>query len=899
MTGGHTILRAKLTVPPLPAGQVPRDWLFDRIQPQRPLTLFCAPAGFGKTSAAVAWLSRQDVPFAWLSLDRRDNDAARFLVHFAAAIRTVLPDCAGTISDAAGSLRDTDVPVLFERLVDELHETERPATLVLDDYHVIAEQQVHDAMGLLLEHLPPSMHIVILSRQEPSLPLARCRMRGQLAELREGDLRFTREETGQFLNGTMALGLSGPQVDLLDERSEGWVGGLQLAALSLSGRADRDAFLGAFAGNDRYIMDYLTAEVLAVQPPEIGRFLLRTSVLERMNADLCEAVTGLENCGAILERLERDHVFVIGLDAKREWYRYHHLFADLLLHQLGMSPQERASDCHAAASTWYEARGAVGEAVEHALAAGDSERVADLAARHGWDLMLGGQSRQVWSWLRQVPERILLDRPRRLSVALWSEYIRIGRYRQEWRERMEAMAGPDGDALPEEKAIVAELSLLDAMEAARDGHRYREAIAIASRIESDEITGQCSWTKVCAPAVVASCAHCCGDFETAARAYEVAIRAALEYRFVTGFFVSSLGLARLKGAMAGPREGRASIEAARRSAAAKGWDGLPFVSWLACGLGEMCYEENDLEGAAAAFEEAIALARYEPSTVRHVARIGLARLRLVQGRADEVDEIVEECEHVAYVRPLMPVLPDFDGERARLALMRDRISEVDAIIQARGLDRPAGRPSATDAEILLASDWLMRRHRHGEAIDVLTQRLPAAETAGRFDAAIRMRLRLALARLFNGEWRQALDQLDVVLERAIPAGYRRMFVDAPAPLTSLLERRLEQGIDDPGRRAFVETVLAQRGVRQAASEADRQHEPLSPGERRVLQLVVAGLSNKELGERLFISQNTVKTHLRHIYAKTGARNRAEAIGYAHARGLADEADHPSNHPEGR
>ncbi len=192
----------------------------------------------------------------------------------------------------------------------------------------------------------------------------------------------------------------------------------------------------------------------------------------------------------------------------------------------------------------------------------------------------------------------------------------------------------------------------------------------------------------------------------------------------------------------------------------------------------------------------------------------------------------------------------------------------------------------------------MRRHRHGEAIDVLTEGLPAAEAAGRFDAAIRMRLGLALARLLNGEWRQALDQLDVVLERAIPAGYRRMFVDAPAAFTSLLERRLEQGIDDADRRAFVETVLAERGGRQPASEAGSQHEPLSPGERRVLQLVVAGLSNKELGERLFISQNTVKTHLRHIYAKTGARNRAEAIGYAHAQGLADEADHPLESPGG-
>ncbi len=893
MNGGHMIVRSKLVVPSLPPGQVGRDRLFDRIEPPKPVTLFCAPAGFGKTSAAVAWLARRDMPLAWLSLDRRDNDAARFLIHLAAAVQTAIPGCGKTISEAADILRDRDVPVLAERFVNELYELAQPFALVLDDYHVIAEQKVHDAMAVLLERLPPAMHLVILSRQEPVLPLARCRMRGQFAELREGDLRFTRGETEQFLNGTMQLGLSSAQIDRVDERSEGWVGGLQLAALSLSGRADRDAFLRSFAGNDRYIMDYLAAEVLAAQSPETRRFLLRTSILDRMNADICGAVTGLDNCGSILERLERDHVFVVALDQKREWYRYHHLFADLLRHQLALSREERASDCHRAASIWHEAQGAIAEAVDHALAAGDTERVADLAASHAWDLILGGHSKQLLSWLMQVPERILLDCPKRLSAALWCEYIRLGQFRQVWRERIEVMA--KAGATPEDEAILAELAMLDVFEMARDSRRFREAIALASRIENDPVAGNRPCVKVCAPAVLAGCSHACGDVGAAGRAYETAVRAALDYRSVSMFFISSLGHARLRAAVAGPREGLRRIEAARASAAHMGWDGLPFMSWLAYGAGEMLYEQNDLKAAAQAFEEAIALARYEPSTVRHIARIGLARLRLAEGRAGEVDDLTQEVGRVAYVRPLMPVLPDLDVETARLALIKGMTGEAEAFIRQRGLHQQAMRTDATDAEVLLASEWLIRRHRHGEAIEILTERLAHAETAGRLDTAIRTRLVLALARFLNGEWRQALEQIDVVLTRAMSLGYRRIFLDGPPSLTSLIERLLEE-MDDPRTRRFVETLLAER---EGGKDDPPLPEPLSPGERRVLQLVTAGLSNKEIGKRLFISQNTVKTHLRHIFAKTGARNRAEAIRYAHANDLAVTADHPLDHPNGR
>jgi LuxR family maltose regulon positive regulatory protein len=748
--------------------------------------------------------------------------------------------------------------------------------------------------------MPASLHVVLLSRRDPPLPLERWRMRGQLAELRDEDLRFSLEETAAFLNGTMGLGLSGDQIDRLDQRTEGWVGGLQLAALSLTRHADRDAFIASFDGSDRYIMDYLAAEVLRTQPPEIRRFLLRTSVVERMNGDLCRELTGLADSAEILRRLEREHLFVVGLDSTREWFRYHHLFADLLRHQLALAADERASDCHAAASVWFERRGAIAEAAEHALAAGDSARVAGIVDRHGWDMILGGHSKQLLTWLQQVPESVLMADAKRLSTALWCEYVRIGCIRQPWRKRIEELTGGDGEATPgEARAIRAELSLLDAIEAARSSRRFGEAIDLASASLRDPVARDVAWVRICAYPVVAGCSHAIGELDVAARAYDDSIRAALQYGFVTMFFVSSVGRARLTAALGGPAEGRSAIASARATAVERGWDGLPFMSWLTCGLGEMHYEEDALDESAAAYEETIRLSRNEPSTVRHVAVAGLARVRRAQGKPEEAEALLRDIEGTAYVWPLMPVLPDFDMELARLALSRGMTDAAGTIVDARGLATEPGEAGATDSEILLLGRYLIHRHRHGEAIDLLTRRLEHAEARKGVDFAIRARTDLALARLHQGEWRQALDQIAAALERAEPLGYRRVFIDIPAEAGDLFDRLLRQGIEDPRLRAFVESIVERRGAAGTGPSDARSREPLSPGERRVLQLVVAGLSNKELGERLFISQNTVKTHLRHIYAKTGARNRAEAIGYAHAFGLAEGQNHPLNHPEGR
>lgn len=340
MADAPRVLRAKLLAPQTPRGFVPRVRVRERLSLPRPVTLVCAPAGFGKTAVVAEWLQSRGDRVAWLSLDEDDDDASRLLVHLVATLKRVLPELPDELDEAASSCSEGDVPTLLAELVNALHEATsrgdagshgdvgshgdagRPFFVVLDDYHRVPPESIDDAIGFLVEHMPREMHLVITSRREPRLPLPRWRMRGLLTELGDSDLRFVEDEVAAFLSQTMGLDLTPEQTRLLEQRTEGWVGGLQLAALSLSRREDRDAFLHRFAGDDRHVLDYLTAEVLATLPADVQSFLLRTSVLERLEASLCEAITGREGAAEILERLERDRIFVVALDDKRQVYRY-------------------------------------------------------------------------------------------------------------------------------------------------------------------------------------------------------------------------------------------------------------------------------------------------------------------------------------------------------------------------------------------------------------------------------------------------------------------------------------------------------------------------------------------------------------------------------------------------
>jgi LuxR family maltose regulon positive regulatory protein len=430
-----TVSHETLYSPPRPK-VVPRSRLIERLNEglHRKLTLIATPAGFGKTTLLSTWVASCDRRVAWLSLDTGDNDPTRFLTYFVAALQSIAADIGSGVLGVLQSPQPPPTESLLTALLNEIAGIPEHFVLVLDDYHVIDAKPVDDALTFLLEHLPPQMHLVISTREDPQLPLARLRVRDQMTELRDTDLRFTPAEAAVFLKEVMALNLSTKEIDALEARTEGWIAGLQLAALSLYGHQDATSFITSFTGSSRFIIDYLAEEVLERQPEEVRAFLLRTSILERMCAPLCDAVLNDTSeaaalagspqsisSQAMLEKLERSNLFVVPLDDERRWYRYHHLFADLLqrrLHQGTASPtRDGVAELHRRASQWYEDKSLEIEAFEHAVAANDVERAERLIEGDGVPLHFRGAGASVLRWLESLPAAVLNARP-----SLWVTY---------------------------------------------------------------------------------------------------------------------------------------------------------------------------------------------------------------------------------------------------------------------------------------------------------------------------------------------------------------------------------------------------------------------------------------------------------------------------------------------
>jgi LuxR family maltose regulon positive regulatory protein len=410
----HPLLATKLHVPRPRVHLVPRDHLTEQLQQgaERALTLISAPAGFGKTTLLAQWLAENSIPVAWVSLEPEDNDPTRFLCYLIAALQTL----DAQIGTSALALLRTPQPPSPETVLavltnDLMSLGGGDFALVLDDYHVITADPVQRGMTFLLEHLPPQLHLILATRADPPLPLARLRARGLLCEVRTTDLRFGTAEAGTFLQAVMGLDLEASAIATLEQRTEGWIAGLQLAALSLQGRADVSGFLAAFRGSHRYVLDYLSDEVLARQGASVQQFLLRTSILERLSGPLCDAVTGQEGSQAMLEALEKANLFVVALDDKRGWYRYHHLFAEVLRSHLQQAEPKLVPVLHRRASTWYEQHGFIVEAVQHALAAPDVALAARLIEPIALPVALQGQISTVLEWMNALPEALVRTRP--------------------------------------------------------------------------------------------------------------------------------------------------------------------------------------------------------------------------------------------------------------------------------------------------------------------------------------------------------------------------------------------------------------------------------------------------------------------------------------------------------
>jgi LuxR family transcriptional regulator, maltose regulon positive regulatory protein len=914
--GSDEVLATKLHLPRLQPGFVPRPHLVERLEEGlgRGLVLISAPAGFGKTALVADWARRGRRPVAWLSLDQRDNDPARFWRHLLAALDRARPGLADQLlpllgPPAPGSFEGL-VTALINQLASEAGDDE--VLVVLDDYHLLQAQPVHASIGFLLGHRPPGLRLVVASRADPPLPLARLRAHGEVAELRAADLRFSVREAAALLDAAVRPGLPEGAVAALTERTEGWVAGLQLAGLSLRDQPDVARFVASFSGSHRYVLDFLAEEVLERQPAEVRRFLLETSVLERLSGPLCDAVCGRADSQQLLERIERANLFLIPLDEVRGWWRYHHLFADLLRARLAQQEPERVVELHRAAAGWSEAHGLADDAVHHALAAGEAGWAARLVERHADALLLRSERATLARWLAELPAEVVAGRPRLLLARALSALVggradEVGGLLDAAEHAMEEAAGdepfqpsvgPAGSLLVNppallrlERAFLAELH----GDADRQSALGRRAL---TEVGEDERTlgaiirghlGVAEWLG--------------GRLPEAARtlAASVAQLRALGERFLAVRVCEHLG--QLQRAQGDLETALGTYRLALEIAAPPGQPALPAAGIARVGMAEVAYQRGQLDTALRHLDEGI-----EPSRQLIFAQpvaTGLATLawvRQAQGDPAGALDAMEEAARVAPGLGVASTLNPVPALRARLQLAQGDLEAAARWARQRGL-RPDDEPSyPREPEYLVLARVLLAQGRPDQALGLLERLKALAVKEQRTGSLIELRALEALALATRGEEAAAVAELAEALRLGHPQGYVRVFADEGPPMGTLLGRLLatQRGdrtaaavpLDHLGRLARALDPAA-TGARPPAAPTARPPavavpglvEPLSSRELEVLRLLAAGRPNQEIAEELVVALSTVKKHVTHILDKLGATNRTQATARARELGL--------------
>jgi LuxR family transcriptional regulator, maltose regulon positive regulatory protein len=869
------ILATKLYIPPLRPSVIPRPRLIARLNEglQRRLTLISASAGFGKTTLLSEWVVSCGRPVVWLALDERDGDPARFLTYLIAALRGIAPQLGEGVLGALQSSQAPPAEAIMTALLNEIAGIERAFILVLDDYHAIDAPAVDAALAFMLEHLPPQMHIVIATREDPNLPLARLRARGQLAELRVAQLRFTSSEVAKFLSQAMGLQLAAEAIDALETRTEGWVAGLQLAALSLQGHRDPHSFIRSFTGTHHFVLDYLLEEVLQQQPAPIQAFLLHTSILDRLCGPLCDAVLHDPAAAgqATLEYLERANLFVVPLDSERRWYRYHHLFADLLRQRLrqGSAADVDVAELHIRASAWYEGQGLDAEAFQHAAAAGDLDRATRLVEGAGMPLFFRGEVTPVLRWLESLPTAALDAHPS-LWVMYASALLFVSRMREVEQKLQSAEAALQGRALDDAtRDLVGHIAAIRATLAV--SQHDLELIVAQSRRALEHLHPNNLPVRTATTWTLGYAYYLQGERAAAGLAYTeaLAISEAIGHRIIMIMATLGLGTVQEVG-----NQLPLAAQSYRRVLELIGDPPLPVACEAHLGLARIFYEWDDLESAQQHGRQAAELARQLENTDRYVAhKLFLARLELAHGNVAGAAALVTSAGELARQQQYVRQLPEVAAMQVRLLLRHGSLAEAAQLAQAHDLPHSQARVHLAQGDA-------------PAALALLDQRRRAVEERGWADEQLRVMLLQSLALHAHHEEDRAEQLLRDLLTLAEPGGFIRLFIDEGPPMAQLLARLRDMS---GAPHAYLQRLLAAFDApTDMHPSTPRSHaliEPLSQRELEVLQLIAQGLSNQEISERLFLALSTVKGHNQRIFDKLQAQRRTEAIARARELGL--------------
>jgi ATP/maltotriose-dependent transcriptional regulator MalT len=893
------LLETKLHIPRWRHSLVERPRLSERLSrgAESALTLVSAPAGFGKTTLLAEWLAVATAggrSVAWLSLDQRDNDPVLFWTYFVAALNTGAP---AVSAGALAHLRPPEPPneAGLIALLNDLDAISNDVLLVLDDYHVIDARSVQDGMAFLLEHLPPQIHLVIASRTDPALPLARLRGRGELAEIRAADLRFTPGEAAAYLNGVMGLALTAADVAALEGRTEGWIAALQLAALSMQGREDTAAFIDGFAGDDRYIVDFLAEEVLQRQPEHVQQFLLQTSILDRLCGPLCDAVTGQDGGKAKLAALERGNLFLVPLDDRRRWYRYHQLFADVLQARLRDERPDDVPELHQRASRWLEQNGEPSAAIRHALTAGDFGRAADLIELTIPAMRRSRQEAAVLGWLKLLPDEVVRVRPV-LSVGFAGTLLAGGEFEGVEARLRDAERWLDGatDIRRGSHAPAAEMVVVDDAEFRRlpaEIELYRAAQALArgdgpgtvryarralELSPADDHLGHAS-----AAALMGLASWASGDLEAGYSGYAECMAGLQRAGHIADTFGCAIALADIRRTQGRLGEAMRTYEQALQRAPQQGGAVLRGTADMHVGMSEVHRERDDLPAAAQHLLRSQELGEHTglPQN-RYRWRVAMARIRQAEGDLDGALDLLNEAER-QYVGDFFPNVRPVPALKARARVAQGELGEALGWVREQGLSFDDNLSylrefeHITLARILLARYAAERAERPiQEATRLLEGLLRAAEEGERTGSVIEILVLQALARQAQDDVPAAVASLRRALTLAEPEGYVRIFADEGPPMAALLKVAAKQGTA-PG---YVRRLLAAVSTTGDGALANQGLiDPLSQRELDVLRLLGTDLGGPEIARELIVSLNTVRTHTKNIYAKLGVNNRRAAV----------------------
>ncbi len=945
------ILTTKLYIPPLRSKVVIRPGLIDRLNEGLPsgrkLTLLSAPAGFGKTTLVSEWVnqkaeggemkdeSRDKIHLsslilhpskvAWLSLDEGDNDPTRFLTYFVAALQTIAADIGNGVLGMLQSPQPPPTESILTALLNEITTIPDNFVLVLDDYHVIDATPIDNALAFLLEHLPPQMHLVIATREDPQLPLARLRVQGQLTELRATDLRFTPSEAAEFLNQVMGLSLSAEDIAALETRTEGWIAGLQLAAISMQGHQDATDFIKSFTGSHHFVMDYLVEQVLQQQPESVQTFLLRTSILDRLCGPLCDAVLGKDEgetkdevrrtegplqgmkderkpidvassfilhpsdfdslphpSSFMLEYLEHANLFIVPLDNERRWYRYHHLFADLLRQRLYQNiasstgdPESRVNELHIRASQWYEDNGLELEAFHYAVAANDIDRAARLVEGKGMPLQFRGALNPVLRWLESLPTTVLDARPS-LWVMYASTLSMTGQLTGVEQKLQAAEAALQG-AKPDDKTrnLIGHIAAIRALLAA--AQNQVETIIAQSRRALEYLHPDNLAVRTATIWKLGIAYQLQGDRAAASRAYTEAISISEASGNIIINISASLGLGNVR-----ETENQLYLAAQtyQRVLQLVGDPPQPAACEAHLGLARICYEWNDLDAAEQHREQSVQLASQIKNTDRFVAcEVLFARLKLAQGDVTGAAAILAQVDQFVRQHDFVHRMPEVAAAQVLVLLRQGNLAAAAHLAQTHDLPMSQARVHLAqgDTSAALAALEPLRRQ---------------AEAKGWEDERLKVMILQAVAHHAHGDKDMAMQLLGDALALAEPGGFIRVFIDEGRSMAQLLSKTAARGIRPDYTHkllaAFGDSMKDEGRPTELSSSVIRPPslvEPLSQRELKILQLIAQGLSNREISERLFLALSTVKGHNREIFDKLQVKSRTEAVARARELGL--------------